>query len=120
MKTILLADDEPHLRTLVTATLDGDRYRIVEAPDGPTAVALARSECPDLVLLDWMMPDMTGLDVAQALRALPETAAVPIIFLTAKGRDADRAAGLAAGACAYLVKPFSPLELLARVEEVLG
>lgn len=120
MKTILLADDEPHLRTLVTATLDGDRYRVVEAVDGPTAVALARRERPDLVLLDWMMPDMTGIDVAHALRALPETATVPIIFLTAKGRDADRAAGLAAGACAYLVKPFSPLELLTRVDEVLA
>lgn len=118
MKTILLADDEAHLRTLVRTTLDQPGYRILESEDGATALALARSERPDVVVLDWMMPNMTGIEVMTALRRDAATANLPIILLTAKGQRADVTQALASGATAYLAKPFSPLELLTKVDEL--
>jgi signal transduction histidine kinase len=118
MKTILLADDEENLRTLVRTTLDQPGYRILETEDGTAALALARRERPDVVVLDWMMPGMTGLEVLTELRRDRATAAIPIILLTAKGQREDVAQAMANGASAYLVKPFSPLDLLAKVEEL--
>jgi two-component system, OmpR family, phosphate regulon response regulator PhoB len=120
MKTILLADDEAYLRMLVRTTLRDPAYRMVEAADGPAALALARQERPDMVVLDWMMPGLSGIEVATALRQDPTTASIPIIMLTAKGQAADQARGQAAGVDAYLIKPFSPLELLETVQAVLG
>jgi signal transduction histidine kinase len=118
MKTILLADDEENLRTLVRTTLDQPGYRILESEDGAAALALARRERPDVVVLDWMMPGMTGLEVMAALRRDGATAHIPIILLTAKGQREDYVQAVASGASAYLVKPFSPLELLGMVEEL--
>lgn len=118
MKTILIADDEANLRMLARITLDDPEYRIVEAEDGLTALALARSEKPDLFVLDWMMPGLTGIEVAHALRQDPHTTTIPIIMLTAKGQDSDKAQGREVGVQAYLVKPFSPLELLQKIQEV--
>ena len=120
MKTILLADDEANLRTLVHTTLEDPRYRIIEAADGVTALEAARKDIPDLVILDWMMPGMTGIEVAKALRQDAATAHIPIIMLTAKGQEKDKAQGRTCGIDAYLVKPFSPLELLEKVQEILG
>lgn len=120
VKTILLADDEANLRMLVRTTLDDPAYRILEAADGTAALALARNDHPDLVVLDWMMPGINGVEVAAALRHDPGTAHIPIIMLTARGQGADITHGRAAGADAYLVKPFSPLELLAKVQEALA
>jgi len=119
MKTILLADDEAHLRLLVHTTLDDPAYRILEATDGNQALAMARTEHPDLLVLDWMMPGLSGLVVAQMLRRDPATAQIPIIMLTAKGQAIDRALGHAVGLQAYLVKPFSPLELSEKVQAIL-
>jgi signal transduction histidine kinase len=116
LHTILLADDEAHLRTLVRTTLEDPRYRIVEASTGTAALELARRERPDLVVLDLMMPGLTGLEVLQRLRVEPDTARVPIVMLTATGQEKDRTRALQLGADAYLVKPFSPLELLQTVE----
>jgi signal transduction histidine kinase len=118
MKTILIADDEPNLRMLARITLDDPEYRILEAEDGPTALALARSESPDLLVLDWMMPGLTGIEVAHILRQDPRTTTIPIVMLTAKGQDTDKAQGRAVGVQAYLVKPFSPLELLQKIQEI--
>jgi signal transduction histidine kinase len=118
MKTILIADDEPSLRMLTRITLDDPEYRILEAEDGSTALELARSEKPDLLILDWMMPGLTGIEVAHSLRQDPQTATIPIIMLTAKGQDTDKAQGRAAGVSAYLVKPFSPLELLQQIQKI--
>jgi len=118
MKTIVIADDEPSLRMLTRITLDDPEYRILEAEDGSTALALARSEKPDLLVLDWMMPGLTGIEVAHSLRQDTQTATIPIIMLTAKGQDTDKAQGRAAGVNAYLVKPFSPLELLQKIQEI--
>jgi two-component system phosphate regulon response regulator PhoB len=91
----------------------------LEAGDGTTALELARKEHPDLLILDWMMPGMSGVEIAKALREEPKTAHTPIIMLTAKGQGKDKEQGLAVGVYAYLVKPFSPLELLEKVQQVL-
>jgi two-component system alkaline phosphatase synthesis response regulator PhoP len=119
VKTILIADDEAHLRLLVRKTLEVEDYRLLEAPDGDGALALARKERPDLVILDWMMPGRTGLDVLRALREDPGTAATPVIMLTARSQKDDRAEAERLGVRGYLVKPFSPLELLQLVEQVV-
>ena len=119
MKTILLADDEAYLRMLVSTTLDDAAYRILEASDGPQALAMARTEHPDLLVLDWMMPGLSGIAVAAALRQDAATARMPIIMLTAKGQATDQTQGDALGLEAYMVKPFSPLELLSQVQAIL-
>ena len=120
MKTILLADDEANLRILVRTTLDDSNYNILEVADGTSALDLARQQRPDLLVLDWMMPGINGIDVARTLRQDPSTADIPIIMLTARGQETDKAQGGSLGAYAYLVKPFSPLELLQKVQEALG
>lgn len=120
MKTILLADDEPNLRLLVRTTLSDPRFRILEAADGSAALQLARDEHPDLIVLDWMMPGMSGVEVAAALREDPLTRGIPIIMLTAKGQQSDRDQTHGLGVSAHLVKPFSPLELLEKVDELVG
>ena len=120
MKTILLADDEANLRLLLRTTLDEPDYAILEAGDGQDAYELAIKHRPDLIVLDWMMPGMTGLELASRLRENPDTSDTPIILLTARGQEEDKSQALAVGVNAYLVKPFSPLEFLEKVEEILG
>ncbi len=119
MKRILLADDEENLRLLVHATLEDPNYEIFEASDGEKALQMARKLRPNLILLDWMMPLLTGIEVARQLRATPETASIPIILLTAKGQERDRRTASDLGLQGYLVKPFSPLELLESVDVLL-
>lgn len=118
--TLLLCDDEPALRLLVRATLERDDYSIVEASDGDESLDLARRHRPDIVVLDMMMPGRSGLDVLRELRSDPELAGIPVVMLTARARAADRDAAVAAGADRYLAKPFSPLELISVVEELLA
>jgi DNA-binding response OmpR family regulator len=120
MKTILIADDEESLRTLIATTLEAPGLRILQAADGNHAVELARREHPDLILLDWKMPGKTGIEVAEVLRSQPATADIAILMLTAMGQERDRQRGLALGIRAYLVKPFSPLQLLECVQGVLA
>ncbi|HEY3613795.1 MAG TPA: response regulator [Gaiellales bacterium] len=117
--TVLVCDDEPVLRMLVRATLDGGGYTIVEACDGDQALERTRSDRPDLILLDMMMPGRSGGEVLRELRSDPATAATPVIMLTARAQAGDREAMDVAGATHYLTKPFSPNGLAALVEEVL-
>lgn len=119
MKTILVADDESSIRILIRTTLEEPECRILEAATGAAALAITGRLRPDLVILDWMMPGISGLDVLRALRNDPSTAAIPVIMVTAMGQEKHRAEGLALGAQAYLVKPFSPLELLQLTQQVL-
>lgn len=118
MKTILLADDEANLRLLVRTTLSDPRFRIVEASDGREALQLAKAESPDAIVLDWMMPGLSGIEVAAELRKDPLTRGIPIIMLTARGQEADREHAERLEVSTYLVKPFSPLELLQRVDDL--
>lgn len=120
MKTILIADDEPNLRLLVSTTLGDPAVRVLEARDGAEALRMAREELPDILILDWMMPGMTGVEVAGRLREDPVTAGIPVVLLTAKAQESDKEQGRAVGVKAYLVKPFSPLELLQVVDDILG
>jgi two-component system, OmpR family, phosphate regulon response regulator PhoB len=119
LKKILLVDDEKNVRELVRATLETEEYVLFEATDGREAVELAQREVPDVMVMDWMMPRMNGIEATRAIRAEPRTAAIPVILLTARSQAEDFAAGKAAGVNAYLVKPFSPFELLERVESLL-
>ena len=119
MLTILIADDEPHVVELVRVTLEDDRVRVVEAPDGATALLLAAELEPELIFLDVNLPDLSGLDVCRRLRREPRLAGVRIVMLTAAAQQDDITRGLAAGASQYLTKPFSPVRLLSLVEGLL-
>jgi CheY-like chemotaxis protein len=120
MKTILLVDDEDYLRDLVRAIIEDSECRVLEACNGIEALEMVRTENPDLVVLDWMMPEMTGIEVSMAMRKDPRTATVPIILLSGNDREACIKEGREAGVTAYMAKPFSPLELLTKVEEILA
>jgi two-component system, OmpR family, phosphate regulon response regulator PhoB len=117
---VVAADDDPDILNLLTLRLDRAGYEVLTARDGEQALALASERSPDLILLDVSMPKLTGLDVARRLRELPATATTPIVLLTARASESDRAAGYEAGATAYLTKPFSPQELSAQVGQLLG
>lgn len=119
MKTVLVVDDEPGIVTIARDYLDRAGFRVITAGDGGSALRLARSERPSLLVLDLMLPVMDGLDVARALRQDPATRKLPIIMLTARVEEADRLIGLELGADDYVTKPFSPRELVARVRAVL-
>ncbi len=116
MKTILVVDDEPRIVQLARDYLERAGFAVLTAGDGKTAVASARTDKPDLVVLDLGLPEMDGLDVTRALR---KESNVPIIMLTARGEESDKLVGLELGADDYIVKPFSPKELVARVRVVL-
>jgi DNA-binding response OmpR family regulator len=116
---ILVADDEPHIGRIIQLKLERGPYRVTLVPDGRQAMELLRSEEPiDLVLLDIMMPYVSGLDVLQETRQLPHRLTTPVIMLTAKGHDADRHRAIELGAADFLTKPFSPNKLLARIDEL--
>ena len=115
MSKILVVDDDHDICALIDFKLQQLGHEVVVEHDGEGGLAAATQEQPDLILLDWMMPRLTGLEVCVALRADPETARVPVILLTAKAQEADVQRGFAAGADDYIVKPFSPRELVSRV-----
>jgi phosphate regulon transcriptional regulator PhoB len=116
---VLIVEDEPDIRELVVHHLKREGYQVSAAAGGEEALRQVRAAPPDLVLLDLMMPAMDGLEVCRRLRQDPATAALPIVMLTAKGDEVDRVLGLEIGADDYIVKPFSPKELVARVKAVL-
>ncbi len=117
--TVLVVDDEKDLLELVRYHLEKDGLKCLEARDGETALQLARERTPDLVVLDLMLPGVDGLEVCRKLRKDHKTASIAIIMLTAKAEEVDRIVGLEMGADDYMVKPFSPRELVARVKAVL-
>jgi DNA-binding response OmpR family regulator len=117
---ILAADDDPDIRELVTFRLERSGYTVLQAADGEEALALALEHTPDLAVLDVMMPKMDGFEVVRRLRAEEATKHMPIIMLTARAQDSDVEEGFESGADDYLRKPFSPQELRARVQSILG
>jgi two-component system phosphate regulon response regulator PhoB len=118
-KTVLVADDEPDVLNLVAMNLQRAGFDILKAADGEQALQLARDEEPDLVILDLMMPALSGLEVAKLLKQSPGTARIPVLMLTAKSDEVDRIVGFELGADDYVTKPFSPRELVLRVQSVL-
>jgi DNA-binding response OmpR family regulator len=119
-KKILIVDDEPNIVISLEFLMKKEGFEVAVANDGEDALAKVASFCPDLVLLDVMMPRKSGFEVCEALRADPARSSLKIVMLTAKGRDTEVAKGLAIGADAYMTKPFSTKELLAMVKAMLG
>ena len=116
---ILLVEDDASLIELVTYNLEKEGFDVVRTGDGEEALTLAEEEKPDLVILDWMIANLSGIEVCRRLRRAPATAHLPIVMLTARGDEADRVRGLETGADDYMTKPFSPRELIARIRAVL-
>ncbi|VAW80136.1 Phosphate regulon transcriptional regulatory protein PhoB (SphR) [hydrothermal vent metagenome] len=119
MKRILVVEDEPAIREMLGFSLTKAGFRFEEAVDAEQALLAIAASPPDLVLLDWMLPGMSGVDLARRLRREELTAALPIIMLTARSEENDRVRGLETGADDYVSKPFSPRELIARIHAVL-
>ena len=120
MKTrVLLIEDDLNITELVRYNLERADYKVEAVADGEEGLYLAAQDTPDVILLDWMLPNLSGLEICRQLRRNNETANVPIIMLTARADEPDRVRGLETGADDYVVKPFSPKELLARIQAVL-
>jgi len=120
LRTLLIVDDEDGVRSLVRMTLHSESYRILEASEGSTALEMAREHHPDLVLLDVMLPDQSGIEICRQLKADPTTSSATIIMLTARAQQTDVGDAEEAGADGYFTKPFSPIALTQKVESVLG
>ncbi len=116
---VLIVEDEAALVTMLRYNLESEGYRVSEAVDGEEAILLVIEEPPDLILLDWMLPSLSGIEVCRRIRRNESARDVPIIMLTARGEDSDRVRGLDSGADDYITKPFSLRELMARVRAVL-
>jgi CheY-like chemotaxis protein len=117
---VLVVDDEPDVLLLCRLNLQQRGHELLEAPDGSTALALARERHPDVIVLDLMMPGMTGYDVLEALQGDEETSDIPVLVLTAKSLRADRDRSHVLGAAAFMTKPFLPNELCELVESLAG
>ena len=125
MKTVLVVDDDADIRELITWKLGQAGYATLVAADGEEGLAAATAgdsegRAPDLILVDWMMPKMSGIEVCRALRDNPATARIPLILLTANAQEADVELGFAVGVDDYIAKPFSPREMLGRIQAVLA
>ena len=116
---ILVVEDEPDIRKLVNYNLAQERFKVIEAEDGEQALKVIQRDKPHLVVLDLMLPGLSGIELCKILRDRSDTAKLPILMLTAKAGEADRVVGLEMGADDYLSKPFSPRELVARVRAIL-
>jgi DNA-binding response OmpR family regulator len=117
---VMVADDDLNIRLLVSATLASDRYSVIEAADGEVAWHLIRQHRPAVVILDWEMPIYKGLELTAVIKGDPQLCGTKVVMLTGRATRADREAGARAKADVYLVKPFSPEELLKTVEQALG
>jgi two-component system phosphate regulon response regulator PhoB len=116
---LLLAEDDPAMVELLRFTFEKQGFDVVSTPSGEEALLLASESPPDIVILDWMLEELSGLEVCRRMRRTPESSNLPIIMLSARGEEADRVRGLETGADDYVTKPFSPPELIARVRAVL-
>jgi two-component system phosphate regulon response regulator PhoB len=116
---LLLVEDDPALAELLEFRFKGEGYAVTATPDGDEALLLAQEQVPDLVVLDWMIEGTSGIEVCRRLRRAKETAHVPIIMLTARGAEDDKIRGLETGADDFVTKPFSPRELIARVNAIM-
>ncbi|PJF11081.1 phosphate regulon transcriptional regulator PhoB [Pseudorhodobacter sp. MZDSW-24AT] len=111
---VLLVEDEPAQREVLAYNLEAEGFRVVQAANGEDALMLVDEEMPDIIILDWMMPELSGIEVCRRLKMRPETRGIPIIMLSARAEEVDRIRGLETGADDYVIKPYSVLELMAR------
>jgi two-component system phosphate regulon response regulator PhoB len=117
--SILIVEDEEPIQILLTYNLQAEGFRVRATANGEDVAHLVNEERPDLIVLDWMLPGISGIEVCRLLRSRPETREIPVIMLTARGEENERVRGLATGADDYIVKPFSVPELLARIKSIL-
>ncbi len=117
---ILVVDDESYILHILDFSLGAEGFEVVTAPNGEKAVEKARQLQPDLIVLDIMMPVLDGYETCRRLKQQPETREIPVLLLTAKGREVDKRLGFDVGAVDYIVKPFSPTRLIERIEEIIG
>jgi two-component system phosphate regulon response regulator PhoB len=112
---VLLVEDEPAQREVIAYNLEAEGFDVVQAGDGEEAMLMVEEEAPDIIILDWMMPKLSGIEVCRRLKMRAETQKLPVIMLSARGEEVDRVRGLETGADDYVIKPFSVIELMARV-----
>jgi two-component system phosphate regulon response regulator PhoB len=117
--TVLIVEDEPAQREVLAYNLEAEGYRVAQADNGEEALLIVSEGAPDLIVLDWMLPNVSGIEVCRRLKSRPETRAVPIIMLSARSEEVDLVRGLETGADDYMVKPYSVVELMARVRTQL-
>jgi two-component system, OmpR family, phosphate regulon response regulator PhoB len=117
--TVLLVEDEPSQREVLSYNLESEGFRVLQAENGEEALMMIGEGAPDLILLDWMLPNVSGIEVCRRLKLRPETRGVPIIMLSARSEEVDRVRGLETGADDYIIKPYSIIELVARVRAAL-
>ena len=116
---VLLVEDEPAQRAVLAYNLEAEGFDVIQADNGEDALLLVAEEAPDIIILDWMMPKLSGIEVCRRLKMRPETRGIPIIMLSARAEEVDRIRGLETGADDYVVKPYSVLELMARARAQL-
>jgi two-component system phosphate regulon response regulator PhoB len=117
--TILIVEDEMAQREVLTYNLEADGFRVIKASDGEEALLLVAEVIPDIIVLDWMMPNLSGIEVCRQLKSRPSTSGIPIIMLSARSEEVDKVRGLETGADDFVVKPYSVIELMARVRTQL-
>ncbi|MDJ0993968.1 MAG: phosphate regulon transcriptional regulator PhoB [Dinoroseobacter sp.] len=117
--SVLLVEDEPAQREVLSYNLEAEGFRVAQAENGDEALLLVEEETPDIIVLDWMLPAVSGIEVCRRLKTSPETRSIPIIMLSARSEEVDRVRGLETGADDYVVKPYSVIELMARVRAQL-
>ncbi|TAL25414.1 MAG: response regulator [Nitrospirae bacterium] len=120
MSKVIVIDDEPFILMMIEDKLKKAGFKVVTLRESINAVPIIRNEKPDLIILDWMMPELSGIDLCKMLKADAELAEIPIFMLTAKGQEADEQLGLKHGVTRYITKPFSPKSLLEMIEEAIG
>jgi two-component system, OmpR family, phosphate regulon response regulator PhoB len=116
---VLLVEDEPAQREVLSYNLEAEGFRVTQAENGEEAMLLVNEALPDLILLDWMLPNVSGIEICRRLKMRPETRGVPIIMLSARSEEVDKVRGLETGADDYIIKPYSLVELMARVRAAL-
>ena len=119
-KKVLIVDDEPFILMIVEDKLKNAGYEVLTRKDGENIMEFIKSEKPDLIIMDWLLPGISGIDICKMIKEDPETSSIPLFMLTAKGQEADEKLGLQYGVKHYITKPFSPTELLKLVTATIG
>lgn len=120
MSKVIVIDDEPFILMMIEDKLKKAGIKVITLRESINAVSVIKNEKPDLIILDWMMPELSGIDLCKMLKSEPDIAKIPIFMLTAKGQEADEQLGLKCGVTRYITKPFSPKSLLEMIEETIG